>query len=48
MRTERENCCDDVVVAVTGGGHELASALTALEQRLVFRKKQWLLRVAVW
>jgi len=36
MRTERENCCDDVVVAVTGGGHELASALTALEQRRGF------------
>jgi GWxTD domain-containing protein len=31
MRTERENCCDDLVVSVTGGAYEYASALTALE-----------------
>ena len=31
MRAERENCCDDLVVAVTGGALEYASALTALE-----------------
>ncbi len=35
MRTERENCCDDLVVAVTGGALEYASALTALERRRV-------------
>jgi GWxTD domain-containing protein len=33
MRTERENCCDDVVVRVTGGALEYAAALTALEIR---------------
>ena len=33
MRTERENCCDDMVVEATGGAHEFACALTALEQR---------------
>ena len=32
MRAERENCCDDLVVAVTGGAYEYASALAALEQ----------------
>jgi GWxTD domain-containing protein len=32
MRAERENCCDDVVVAETDNGRGLAAALTALEQ----------------
>jgi GWxTD domain-containing protein len=31
MRQERENCCDDLVVSVTGGALEYAAALTALE-----------------
>jgi len=33
MRTERENCCDDLVVSATGSALEYATALTALEQR---------------
>ena len=33
IRNERENCCDDLVVAVTGGAYTYAQALTALEQR---------------
>lgn len=33
IRTERENCCDDLVVSVTGGALEYATALTALESR---------------
>ncbi len=32
IRTERENCCDDWVVATTGDRHEYAVALAALEQ----------------
>jgi len=32
IRNERENCCDDVVVAMSGNAHEYARALTALEQ----------------
>jgi GWxTD domain-containing protein len=32
IRTEREKCCDDVVVEVIGDAHEYASALAALEQ----------------
>ncbi len=32
IRTERENCCDDIVVAVRGDAHCYAAALTALEQ----------------
>ena len=32
IRTERENCCDDLVVALSGDAHEYAAALTALEQ----------------
>lgn len=32
MRHEREKCCDDVVVSVTGKAHEYALALVALEQ----------------
>ncbi len=32
IRTERENCCDDVVVETTGNAHEYAVALAALEQ----------------
>jgi len=32
IRTERENCCDDVVVNLRGDAHAYAVALTALEQ----------------
>jgi TonB family protein len=32
VRAERENCCDDVVVAMSGNAHEYAVALAALEQ----------------
>lgn len=32
IRTERENCCDDVVVSIVGDAHEYAVALAALEQ----------------
>jgi GWxTD domain-containing protein len=32
MRAERENCCDDVVVAAMGNAPEYAAALAALEQ----------------
>lgn len=32
MRNEREKCCDEVVVSVTGQAHEYALALVALEQ----------------
>jgi bla regulator protein blaR1 len=32
IRDERENCCDDVVVANTGDAHQYAVALAALEQ----------------
>lgn len=32
IRAERENCCDDLVVATNGDPHEYAIALTALEQ----------------
>ncbi len=32
MRTERECCCDDLVVSVTGNPHEYARTLAALEQ----------------
>ena len=32
IRAERENCCDDLVVAASGDAHEYAAALTALEQ----------------
>ena len=32
MRTERENCCDDLVVATQGDAFGYAAALTALEQ----------------
>jgi GWxTD domain-containing protein len=32
IRTERENCCDDVVVAWSGDAHGYAVALAALEQ----------------
>lgn len=31
IRVEREHCCDDVVVSVTGDAHEYAVALAALE-----------------
>ncbi|MGA7409414.1 MAG: M56 family metallopeptidase, partial [Bryobacteraceae bacterium] len=31
IRTERENCCDDMVVALRGDAHSYAAALTALE-----------------
>jgi GWxTD domain-containing protein len=32
IRAERENCCDDLVVAMNGDVHEYAAALAALEQ----------------
>jgi GWxTD domain-containing protein len=32
VRTERENCCDDVVVDMSGNAHEYAEALATLEQ----------------
>jgi GWxTD domain-containing protein len=32
IRTERENCCDDLVVAVRGNARGYAAALTALEE----------------
>jgi GWxTD domain-containing protein len=32
IRAERENCCDDVVVSISGNAHEYAVALAALEQ----------------
>jgi GWxTD domain-containing protein len=32
IRAERENCCDDVVVEISGNAHEYAVALAALEQ----------------
>lgn len=32
IRAERENCCDDVVVAMSGNAHEYAVALAALQQ----------------
>ncbi len=32
IRSERENCCDDVVVSVRGDAHEYALALAALEE----------------
>jgi GWxTD domain-containing protein len=32
IRAERENCCDDLVVAVNGNAHEYATALTNLEE----------------
>jgi GWxTD domain-containing protein len=32
IRAERENCCDDLVVATHGDAHECATALAALEQ----------------
>ncbi len=32
IRVERENCCDDLVVAVNGNAHDYATALTALEE----------------
>lgn len=44
VRTERENCCDDVVVAMTGNPQEYADALVALEQS---RSTGYALAVAV-
>ncbi len=32
IRAERENCCDDMVVAIHGNAHEYAMALAALEE----------------
>jgi hypothetical protein len=32
MRAERENCCDDVVIAARGNAREYAAALATLEQ----------------
>jgi len=33
IRAERENCCDDMVVATDGDAHRYAAALVALEER---------------
>ena len=38
IRTERENCCDDLVVATHGDAHEYAAALAALEQNRWFAR----------
>jgi GWxTD domain-containing protein len=32
IRAERENCCDDIAVAMSGNAHEYAAALAAIEQ----------------
>ncbi len=32
IRAERENCCDDVAVSISGNAHEYARALATLEQ----------------
>jgi GWxTD domain-containing protein len=32
IRTEREHCCDDLAVGISGNAHEYATALAALEQ----------------
>lgn len=45
MRTERENCCDDMVVVLRGNPHRYAEALTALEQNRL--ERQWPARDAV-
>ncbi len=33
VRAEREKCCDDIAVAVSGNAHEYAAVLTALEEK---------------
>ena len=33
IRTEREQCCDDIVVSLTGNAHEYSVALAALEEK---------------
>jgi GWxTD domain-containing protein len=39
IRAERENCCDDLVVATSGDAHEYATALAALaENRMTMRE----------
>jgi GWxTD domain-containing protein len=38
IRTERENCCDDMVVMLRGNPHRYATALTALEQNRLERQ----------
>jgi GWxTD domain-containing protein len=39
IRTERENCCDDLVVQTSGDAHEYAAALTSLaENRWAMRE----------
>ncbi len=35
IRIERENCCDDIVVSISGNAHQYAAALTTLEQNRV-------------
>ena len=39
VRVERENCCDDVVVALRGDAHGYAEALATLEQNRL--EQQW-------
>jgi GWxTD domain-containing protein len=42
IRTERENCCDDTVVALRGDAHSYALALATLEQNRL--EQQWPMR----
>ena len=43
IRTERENCCDDIAITATGNKIEYAKALTAMEE---MRSQQYKLAVA--
>jgi len=43
IRTERENCCDDIVVTLRGNPHTYAAALTTLEQN---RTANWAVAAA--
>lgn len=40
IRAERENCCDDMVVDLTGNAHAYAAALTTLEHNRL-EQKHW-------
>jgi GWxTD domain-containing protein len=39
IRAEREKCCDDVVVTISGDAHQYARALTALEETRSFGRQ---------
>lgn len=39
IRTERENCCDDIVVKLRGDAHGYAAALTTLEQNRLEKQR---------